>query len=295
MNSYSTMPQEATVDQPILDREVKFNMKTVLGAAAFVSFVIGSLTMVAVAPYQPSQAAAMAFHHKKKLANGAICSHDVECASGDCHKGPQGDERVMSVCKDKSEEPSTPSSKKFDNGHSCAVNADCKSGHCHDGKKGTGFYEQEHVCKDPSSSTPSPKTPTSQGLANGKQCTKDEQCASDHCPVASGTGMYMQERVCKQKSPAPTTPSSHESKNQKYCDTAAKTFSKRIHTHCRCNEQCESTDCHGTDAKKFLNEGVCKKGHGTAEEGDACSSNYDCKNCEKGTTGCCNSDHVCTV
>lgn len=60
MNSYSTMPQEATVDQPILDREVKFNMKTVLGAAAFVSFVIGSLTMVAVAPYQPSHAAAIA-------------------------------------------------------------------------------------------------------------------------------------------------------------------------------------------------------------------------------------------
>ena len=217
----------------------------------------------------------MAFHHKKKLANGAICSNDVDCASGDCHKGSQGDERVMSVCKDKSEKP-------YDNGHSCSNNADCKSKDCHKGDS------TNPMCQTSS-------TPSSKGLLDGMQCTKDEQCASGHCPVASGTEDYMQERICKQKPPAPPTPSSHESKNQKYCDTAAKTFSKRDHTYCRCNEQCESTDCHGTDAKKFLNEGVCKKGHGTAEEGDACSSNYDCKNCEKGTTGCCNSDHVCTV
>ena len=51
--NYSTMPPEmpqAPADEPLLNREVRLNIKTILGAAAFVSFVIGSLAVVALAP-----------------------------------------------------------------------------------------------------------------------------------------------------------------------------------------------------------------------------------------------------
>ena len=61
--NYSTMPQpEAPADEPgpLLNREVRLNIKTILGAAAFVSFVIGSLTVVAVAPHKE---AALYNHH----------------------------------------------------------------------------------------------------------------------------------------------------------------------------------------------------------------------------------------
>ena len=44
--NYSTITQS---DEPFLNREVKLSLKTILGAAAFVSFVIGSLVVV-VAP-----------------------------------------------------------------------------------------------------------------------------------------------------------------------------------------------------------------------------------------------------
>ena len=86
--NYSTMPQpEAPADEPgpLLNREVRLSLKTILGAAAFAflrgvqivftpssprdaaegfdahrSFVIGSLTVVAVAPHKE---AALYNHH----------------------------------------------------------------------------------------------------------------------------------------------------------------------------------------------------------------------------------------
>ena len=44
--NYSTMPPEmpqAPADEPLLNREVRLNIKTILGAAAFVSFVLGRM------------------------------------------------------------------------------------------------------------------------------------------------------------------------------------------------------------------------------------------------------------
>ena len=64
--NYSTMPQpEAPADEPgpLLNREVRLNIKTILGAAAFVSFVIGSLAVVAVAPSQSNKDVAFYNHH----------------------------------------------------------------------------------------------------------------------------------------------------------------------------------------------------------------------------------------
>ena len=93
MNSYSTVPQEASVDEPVLNREVKLNMKTILGAAAFASFVIGSLAVVAVAPYQPSQAAVMAFSHTaaKDLDYGSVS------LNGRCHLSSGGGDWFVGV------------------------------------------------------------------------------------------------------------------------------------------------------------------------------------------------------
>ena len=64
--NYSTMPPEmpqAPADEPLLNREVRLNIKTILGAAAFVSFVIGSLAVVALAPSRPSKDTAFYNHH----------------------------------------------------------------------------------------------------------------------------------------------------------------------------------------------------------------------------------------
>ena len=58
--NYSTITQK---DEPILNREVKLSLKTILGAAAFVSFVIGSLAVVAVAPSQSNKDVAFYNHH----------------------------------------------------------------------------------------------------------------------------------------------------------------------------------------------------------------------------------------
>ena len=55
--NYSTITQS---DETFLNREVRLSLKTILGAAAFVSFVIGSLTVVAVAPHKE---AALYNHH----------------------------------------------------------------------------------------------------------------------------------------------------------------------------------------------------------------------------------------
>ena len=58
--NYSTITQK---DEPILNREVKLSLKTILGAAAFVSFVLGSLVVVALAPSRPSKDTAFYNHH----------------------------------------------------------------------------------------------------------------------------------------------------------------------------------------------------------------------------------------
>ena len=60
--NYSTITQS---DEPLLNREVKLSLKTILGAAAFVSFVLGSLVVVAApsGPSQPSKDTAFYNHH----------------------------------------------------------------------------------------------------------------------------------------------------------------------------------------------------------------------------------------
>ena len=58
--NYSTITQS---DETFLNREVKLSLKTILGAAAFVSFVIGSLAVVALAPSRPSKDTAFYNHH----------------------------------------------------------------------------------------------------------------------------------------------------------------------------------------------------------------------------------------
>ena len=58
--NYSTMQES---NDPLLNREVRLNIKTILGAAAFVSFVIGSLAVVAVAPSQSNKDVAFYNHH----------------------------------------------------------------------------------------------------------------------------------------------------------------------------------------------------------------------------------------
>ena len=58
--NYSTITQS---DETFLNREVRLSLKTILGAAAFVSFVIGSLAVVALAPSRPSKDTAFYNHH----------------------------------------------------------------------------------------------------------------------------------------------------------------------------------------------------------------------------------------
>ena len=100
MASYATIPAEAEAEKPLLNRDLRVNLKTVIGGAAVASFVLGALAAAVVsgAPartnsaalyahsgYQPSAHAPMAFHAGKK--NGESCKKDAECRSGDCHKG----------------------------------------------------------------------------------------------------------------------------------------------------------------------------------------------------------------
>ena len=58
--NYSTITQK---DEPILNREVKLSLKTILGAAALASFVLGSLAVFAVAPSQSNKDVAFYNHH----------------------------------------------------------------------------------------------------------------------------------------------------------------------------------------------------------------------------------------
>ena len=99
MAAYATVPAEAEAEKPLLNRDLRVNLKTVIGGAAVASFVLGALAAAVVsgAPartnsaalyahsgYQPSAHAPMAFHAGKK--NGESCKHDDECRSRDCHR-----------------------------------------------------------------------------------------------------------------------------------------------------------------------------------------------------------------
>ena len=43
MASYATVPAEAEAEKPLLNRDVRVNLKTVIGGAAVASFVLGAL------------------------------------------------------------------------------------------------------------------------------------------------------------------------------------------------------------------------------------------------------------
>ena len=43
MASYATAPAEAEAEKPLLNRDVRVNLKTVIGGAAVASFVLGAL------------------------------------------------------------------------------------------------------------------------------------------------------------------------------------------------------------------------------------------------------------
>ena len=88
MASYATIPAEAETEKPLLNRDVRVNLKTVIGGAAVASFVLGALAAAVVSGpartnsaalyahsgYQPSAHAPMAFHAGKK--NGESCKED---------------------------------------------------------------------------------------------------------------------------------------------------------------------------------------------------------------------------
>ena len=43
MASYATIPAEAEAEKPLLNRDLRVNLKTVIGGAAVASFVLGAL------------------------------------------------------------------------------------------------------------------------------------------------------------------------------------------------------------------------------------------------------------
>ena len=43
MASYATVPGEAEAEKPLLNRDVRVNLKTVIGGAAVASFLLGAL------------------------------------------------------------------------------------------------------------------------------------------------------------------------------------------------------------------------------------------------------------
>ena len=111
MASYATIPAEAEAEKPLLNRDLRVNLKTVIGGAAVASFVLGALAAAVVsgAPartnsaalyahsgYQPSAYAPMAFHAGKK--NGESCKKDAECRSGDCQDTTGTDELGRMHC-----------------------------------------------------------------------------------------------------------------------------------------------------------------------------------------------------
>jgi len=48
MASYATIPAEAETEKPLLNRDVRVNLKTVIGGAAVASFVLGALAAAVV-------------------------------------------------------------------------------------------------------------------------------------------------------------------------------------------------------------------------------------------------------
>ena len=48
MASYATVPDEAEAEKPLLNRDVRVNLKTVIGGAAVASFVLGALAAAVV-------------------------------------------------------------------------------------------------------------------------------------------------------------------------------------------------------------------------------------------------------
>ena len=48
MASYATIPAEAETEKPLLNRDVRVNLKTVIGGAAAASFVLGALAAAVV-------------------------------------------------------------------------------------------------------------------------------------------------------------------------------------------------------------------------------------------------------
>ena len=48
MASYATIPAEAEAEKPLLNRDVRVNLKTVIGGAAVASFVLGALAAAVV-------------------------------------------------------------------------------------------------------------------------------------------------------------------------------------------------------------------------------------------------------
>ena len=48
MASYATVPGEAEAEKPLLNRDLRVNLKTVIGGAAVASFVLGALAAAVV-------------------------------------------------------------------------------------------------------------------------------------------------------------------------------------------------------------------------------------------------------
>ena len=48
MASYATIPAEAEAEKPLLNRDLRVNLKTVIGGAAVASFVLGALAAAVV-------------------------------------------------------------------------------------------------------------------------------------------------------------------------------------------------------------------------------------------------------
>ena len=59
MASYATIPAEAEAEKPLLNRDLRVNLKTVIGGAAVASFVLGALAAAVVsgAPARTNSAA----------------------------------------------------------------------------------------------------------------------------------------------------------------------------------------------------------------------------------------------
>ena len=102
MASYATIPAEAETEKPLLNRDVRVNLKTVIGGAAVASFVLGALAAAVVSGPARTNSAALYAHSGYQLnaqtpmafssgllKDGAHCKGDNFCASGDCHKGHQ--------------------------------------------------------------------------------------------------------------------------------------------------------------------------------------------------------------